>query len=434
MNSLDRLDALLATATLARSRALLRSRGGRALSIFIGAAYALASMLTGQMLLLVSNPAPHYSVIIWSGNGAQPWNYPALLVSAGWGVLALPFFPTVAMLVVSIGVGLGMAVSVLLVVQLVRERRRGQGRAATFASLSGLSPALLALLTLGACCSTTAAATAGLGVLAQASGTTVAQLLAGNWFLGVFQIFVLWIALLAQEQLISVYSVLGGRSPDRSTTELRRARAPVVPPAGGLLRAVLLLGGVVGALSVPAAWLLTPPETAGAATWFDWTVGRGLLAALAIVAALFPEGTAHALAGIPRHRAVRTTLRGVLFVVGIAVAGYVPPPIAGLGFFGLGNQLLGVLGLPGSWGAVRPYLPNGPSLWFSWAFQFLVLGVFAIALALWPGRTLDRLAPTGSRGAGGDATHWWFPRRSEGGHAWVPEAPEPAPSVGRVGL
>ncbi len=60
---------------------------------------------------------------------------------------------------------------------------------------------MIALVTLGACCSTTAAATAGLGVIAQASGTSIDELLANNWYIGVFQILVLWIALIAQEQL-----------------------------------------------------------------------------------------------------------------------------------------------------------------------------------------------------------------------------------------
>jgi hypothetical protein len=369
--------------------------------------YALASMLTGQMLLLASNPGPHYSIVLWSGNGAQPWNYPALLVSAGWGVLALPFFPTVAMLAVSAGVGLGMAVAVLLVVQLARERRTGQGRTATLGSISGLSPALLALLTLGACCSTTAAATAGIGVVAQASGTTVSQLLAANWYLGVFQIFVLWIALLAQEQLLTVSGALSRTDPPEGKGEPNDSVARGRLARAGLLRLVLLVGGVAAVVSVPAAWVRSPIGLASAATWFDWIFGHGVLGGCAIFAALFPAEFARAGARLRGRPASWRWLRGGLLVVGLGVVGYVPPPVAGWGFAGLGNQLLGVAGIPAAWGAVSPSLPPGIALGFDWAFQFLVVGAWALALALRPEATLSILAPARLEGGAPNVRLGW---------------------------
>lgn len=59
--------------------------------------------------------------------GSPWWNYPALLVETPDFLLALPFFATIVMALVSAGVALGMTVAGLLVVELNRKRRTEGG-------------------------------------------------------------------------------------------------------------------------------------------------------------------------------------------------------------------------------------------------------------------------------------------------------------------
>ena len=134
-------------------------------------------MLLGGMIVL-ARFSGGYSVLLLWGNalGLQSWNYPGLLIEAPWGFVVLPFFATLSMILVSVGVGLGMAVALLLGAQLLREHRATAGRPTTTGAIAGLTPAMIALVTLGACCSTTAAATAGVGLVAQSSGSSISNL------------------------------------------------------------------------------------------------------------------------------------------------------------------------------------------------------------------------------------------------------------------
>ena len=324
MTLADRASRMLAYVTLQRTRGLLASKQARAMAGFIAIVYSLVAMLIGGMLVLARDEGPHYSLILWSsGNGSAPWNYPALLVSAGWGSLALPFFPTIAMLVVALGVGLGMSVSILLAVRLIRQPRRSLAPPATLGSLAGLTPAMIALVTLGACCSTTAAATAGLGAIAQANGTSIDQLLANNWFIGVFQITVLWVALVAQEQLIAVYGLLLGleQGADRSA---HSAPAPTVRSVGrGALRLVLLVVGIVAALSILVDWMVTSPSNAGVGTWVQWLVALEVPALLAVFAGLFPGEVLSILSSGNAPR-IGWEVRAVVFGAGLAGPRVVP--------------------------------------------------------------------------------------------------------------
>ncbi len=181
-----------------------------ALFFLIAGTYAFASMLLGGMLVFARTGAS--SLTVWFITAGNPWwNYPALLVVFPGGSLALPFFPTVSMIVVSIGVGIGMSVAAVIAARLIA-LRRAAGRPLAAGSIAGLTPALLALVTMGACCTTTAASAAGLGVVAQTTGTSVDTLLANNWYLGVFQMLVVFVALLAQEAILVAYGPMLGLS------------------------------------------------------------------------------------------------------------------------------------------------------------------------------------------------------------------------------
>jgi hypothetical protein len=192
--------------TLHRTREMLRGRLGRGVAVGIGLLYGLLALLAGSMLQFGPTGASRTTVQVLS-NPYSPawWNYPALLVTAPGGILVLPFFATLSMLVVSVGVGVGMGAGLLLAVRFVRSWRLARSRSGFSSSLVGLTPAMVALLTLGACCSTSAAAAGSIGAIAVASGTTYNQIILNSWILNVFQVAVLAAALLAQEKLIGIF-------------------------------------------------------------------------------------------------------------------------------------------------------------------------------------------------------------------------------------
>jgi hypothetical protein len=363
------------------------------MTVFFSVLYALGSMTLGGMLILTHVGGGYTFEVLWgSGTGFQTWNYPGLLIVAPWGVVALPFFATVAMVLVSIGVGIGMAVAVLLGLALVRRRAKSAHQPAAVGSLAGLTPAMIALLTLGACCSTTAAATAGVGLVAQVSGSSTDTLLLNNWYLGVFQVAVVWIALVAQELLLKVYGGLFGLSAGApgATSRVTPPRLSQRSVFGGALRVALLMGGVTWSLAMLVDWTAVAPAGASIADWVRWVVQHELLAIFAILAALFPRGLFEAFsrqAGTLPGRLAR----GVLLVAGLSLAVGVPPPIAGWGLEGLGNELLGLFGAPAGWGAVAPVFSPGLDLYFRWGVQYLLLGGFAIAVALAPVRALSTI-------------------------------------------
>ena len=347
--------------------------------------YALGSMLYGGMLILTSIPGGYTVDFLW-GNalGQAPWNYPALLIVAPWGIVSLPFFPTVAMVVVSVGVGMGMVVAVLLGVALVRNRRRA-GRPASVGSIAGLTPAMIALVTLGACCSTTAAATAGVGLVAGASGTTSNELLINNWYLGVFQIVVVWVALIAQELLLRVYGGLLGLG----SLEVRDSAPASVPidrrfAVGAALRVGLLVGGLTWALAGLAEVVQLNGTAPSSAFWGGALLQHALPGVVAVLVAIFPLGMARLVTG-SSLRWGRSLLRAGLVLAGITLVVGTPPPIAGWGIEGLGNELAWLVAGPGAWGAVTPVFPLGAYLVFRWTVQYLLLGGFALAVGLVPG-------------------------------------------------
>ena len=392
--------------SLREVRGYLRRSHGIGLAVFIAVAYALGSMLVGGMLVL-AHYTGGYSVLLITGNalGLQNWNYPGLLIEAPWGFIELPFFATISMVLVSVGVGIGMAVALLLGVQLIREHRRSSGRPTATGAIAGLTPALIALVTLGACCSTTLAATAGVGLVAQASGSSTSNLLFNNWYLGVFQIVVVFVALLAQELLLRVYgNLFAAHDPGFATRDDEPRRLDRRAVAVGALRASLVAAGVTWVLAVLADWTVTNPSSASAALWFNWLVEHWFLGGFAVLAALAPRTLRRwFLPAIATARGV--VLRATLLLGAGTLALWVPPPLAGAGVEGFGNELLGLLGVPASLGGVSPVFPWGAALVLRWLFQYLLLAGFAACVALAPQRTLDWVAEAesvpGPTGVGG---------------------------------
>ncbi len=399
--------------SLAETRRYVRESHARMMAAFFAILYALGSMTFGGMLVLAHVEGGYTTEVIW-GNalGIGVWNYPGLLVVAPWGYLELPFLATWSMIFVSVGVGIGIAVAILISARLIRDRRRAGAASGTVGSVAGLTPAMIALVTLGACCSTTAAATAGVGLVARASGSTLNNLLVNNWYLDVFQLTVVFVALLAQELLLRVYGGLFGlaslgREVESPTTAPFGGRAL----AGGALRAGLLLAGVTWFLAVLAEWTTVSPVGASAALWYQWIVQHFFLASLAIAVALFPGPFSRAV--LPKaSSSALWTLRATALVGGLSLATWTPPLVALGGAPGLVNELFGLWGLSAAWGAVLPVYPWGIALAARWIAQYVLLGGFAVALALSPARALRPILWSASAAARSEPTEAPMPVRS----------------------
>jgi hypothetical protein len=418
--------------TLREIRSFVRRSSARGGVAFFGLLYVLVSVFLGGMVVLGNIRGGYTVATVWGGaRGIGAWNYPGLLVVAPWGVVSLPFFATFAMIVVAVGVGYGMTVAFLLAVRLLRPRASPAGQSAA-GTLAGLTPAMISLVTLGACCSTTAAATAGVGLVAQASGTSVENLLANNWYLGVFQIVIVWVALLAQEMLLVVYAglfgpaALGGSATPRAHlpgVSARRVTASV-------FRGALLGAGVVWCLTVLAEWTTVSPGSAGPGLWFQWVLQHELVGGVAVAVALFPEA---ALRGLRRAREGPARLGLALLVLaGASVVLWLPPPLPAWGLDALGNQLLGAFGAPASWGAIAPGAVGGLALYLRWGFEYLLLPGFLLAAGLAPDRALGWLTDAPASPTRGEPV----PHRPalpgpDGAPLAVPLGPSPRSSEGR---
>jgi hypothetical protein len=393
----------LSLLTFREVRSLIRRSHAIAMTVFFGLLYAIGSMVLGDMLVFTRVPGPSSLTLIWSaGSDPQTWNFPALVYTAPWGYISLPFLATWVTVLVSVGVAMGTSSAILLAVQLVRRRRTSTPGPTALGGAAGLTPAMLALVTLGACCGTTAAATAGIGVVAQITGTSTANLLYYTWFLGIFQVAVVWIALLGQELLLRVYGEIIGVRPSAGTADATY-RPPVVDRrflAGALLRAALLIAGVSWALAMLVQWTTTPPSSAPPALWASWILQYEVLGVLAILAALFPQGTLRALtqAGRPVPRQIG---RGVLLIAGLSLALGTPPPISGWGFLGFGNELIYTIAGVHAVGAIAPVFAPGLALYLRWVGEYLFLGGFAVAVALRPDLALRPLTWTTATRANG---------------------------------
>ena len=414
-------------------RFLRRSRALPA-AVFFALVYALASMLWGGMLSLVplrggttvtvlcgTAPAQGWWACL-PGSATAPgwWNYPGVLVVAPWGILSLPFFPTLSMVLVAVGVGLGMAVAAALIYRLIRPSPEEVARSKAVGAITGLTPAMISLVTLGSCCTTTAAATGGIGLIAQASGTTTANLLLNNWYLGVAQVIIVWAALLGQELLLTVYGgLLGTRGSDAGYG------GSVAPPldrrwaAGATLRGALAIGGVLWSISMFAEWTTVPVFGAGAGWWFRWVVQHQLIAGLAVGAAFFPVEASELLRSW--SRGIGRAVRWGIGIAALSVLVWLPPPLPSWGLDSFGSQLAGALGAPAAWGAIPLGSVTGIALYVRWALEFLVPAGFVLGAAVAPQRVFRPLLATVARRAPGTSS----PSSADLG-AVVGTAPAPA--------
>jgi hypothetical protein len=377
------------------TRSLLSGPIYRILVGVIALAYGFGAMLVGGMLYLPSRPLPlGWFFYVYPTGPGPSWTYPTILVGSPYFFLDMPIISGILMTLSAAGVGLGMSLAALLGVRLVRRRKAALLRPTAVGTAAGLTPVMIALVTLGACCSTTAAATAGIGLAAQSSGTTPAEALANAWYLGVFQVAVIYVALIAQEQLLSVYGPLLGIPVLGRLTPGSEAVTP--SPLGwrgagsALLRIALVAAGITWSLSTFTDWFAMAPERANFWAGFGWAFQHQVPGTIAVLVALFPVGSLAFWAKFSRGR-TNLAIRGVLVTSGLALLTWFPAPISQMGVAALGNELLGFWGFPASWGAVAPPPIGLVGLLLRWTLQFGLLGFVALAMGVAPEASLKPL-------------------------------------------
>lgn len=400
------------------------------LFVLIFALYAFGSMILGGMLIFARTGQSGVSVLILTA-GHPWWDYPGMLVTFPGGNLELPFFPTVAMVAVSIGVAIGMSVAAVIGGRLIAIRRASAGRPLAAGAIAGFTPAMLALVTMGACCTVTTASAAGLGLVAQTSGTTVDSLLTNNWYLGVFQMLVVFVALLAQEGILIVYGPYLGMQTG-SIARSNRPTAELSPLSGrdvelGALRALL-----VGAAALWSLWgfafTFTPDGAlTSASSWFGFWVGHQAVAGLVVAVALFPQPFQRLFAA-PGARRSKWATRGLAAFLGALTVTWLPPAVTSGQTRGLLNMVLGLAGAPAAWGATAPAVTGVTAIALELTLGYALLGGFLIAMAVAPARALDWVAPAATdRTALGDLRSRGIPAAiSPGLPTAVPRGATPA--------
>ncbi len=365
----------LSLLSLRETMALARGWRYRLVGIVVGVAYFLASSIEGLMfephlwnvpLSIVYLPPSPYVQGNW-------WDYPGLIIQGGWGVLGLPFLPTITMVFVSFAVGLSG--TVLVHTAAIWFRQRSGRRSVLQGALAAATPSATGFATLGACCCTSCASVAGASVVAAASGTTLTNLLVNGWYMSVFELVILSVSLVAQEAALRRshhYVVV------RPVPVDRRLLASLA------LRGALLVAGLTWSVAMIVEWSTIPPQTASAFIWYHWIFEHQLLSAVALGAALFPRPFVEAWRWLGRGSAGATLVRIALGVAAVTWLFWVPPILVSHGLGGLVNEVFGYLGLPSSWGAVPPDAVGTAALAFHWTFQHGLLGAFALVSAIRP--------------------------------------------------
>ena len=354
--------------------------------------YAIVAMIVGGMLYIASSPFDlGWFFYLYPRGPGPPWVYPAIIAGSPYFFLDLPLLSGIMMTLTSAGIGLGMALGIQLGVRLLRRHGDQPAGPVTLGTAAGLTPALIAVVTLGACCSTTAAATAGIGLVAQSSGTTPADALANAWYLGVFQLAVVYVALLAQEQLMRIYRFAA--EPSHSTESSDQTAVSQFGRgsiARGALRVILVAAGLSWSLSALTLGFAAPGSRLALAIEIGGILQRVVPGLLAVVAALFPERLVALWARL-KWGGVSVGLRALFIITGVSLVAWIPPPWCGAGFSGLANELLGFGGFPVAWGAVTPPAIGSTGLVLRWSLQFLLLGLFAVAVGVSPDTATNRL-------------------------------------------
>ncbi len=378
------LNQVASLASLRQTRALLRTRRGRLAVAGIAVGYVLVSMLIGQMITFPPIQGP--ALLQFKLSGDPWWDFPELFVFSSGFALDLLLLPTLTMVLVSLGVGIGATAALFTLAPRLRTHPLETHRAATATSSAGAGAAVAGLATLGACCCTSCAGAVGVAVIAAASGTSMAVLLRESWYLDLFQLVVVAVALLAEERTLRL-------SPDDCPVPPRMDWKFAV---GAIVRISLLIAGITWSLAMFVEWTYKPPLSASAVTWYHWIFEHQALSLLAITAGMFPKEFAGWIQNIFRHPE-GWGLRLVLLEAGITWGLWVPPLFTGVGLGGLFNEMMAFYLVPAPWAAVAPDSPLGPGLVFHWVFQHALLAGFAIVVAVRPHLAMAPLLRTVQR-------------------------------------
>jgi hypothetical protein len=343
---------------LRNSRSIVSSLQGKLLWLSFSILFGLVSMILGGMLAIVPISVVRIYVAY---SGIPRWDYPMLWIDFHRLVMVFPFLPTILMILISAGVGLGSAVALMLAIG-----SRSKYKASTIGSV----PLITGFATAGACCCTSCLSTAGIAVIAAVSSVPTWEILMNDWYLGLFQLSIVFLSLLVLERELE---------RNKETCNVTYSKKKMTLSV--ILKISLLIAGITWSLAMLVEWGEISPLSASLPTWYHWIFEHQLLSSFAILSAFFPSK----MYSIIRSRSLGAILLRVGLVLSALTWGFwVPEQLTNIGLGGFLNELFGYINLPLSLGAVPPDSSLGIPLLFHWIFQHELLSIFALSASLIP--------------------------------------------------
>lgn len=326
---------------LPRTAALLQDRRARLLAAVVAVLYVSLSLLTDGRVFFSGTRGP--GAISFSMLGG-------LVVSGGGWTVTLPLWSAALSITVALGVGVGMGSGALVALRVISLERTPSRRGRELGPLSSLPPAMLSVLSLGAFCSVTAAAWAGLGGVVSLGGSSSLLGVSTDLLLSLVQLVVLGASLLAQESLLRLFPARFLGVPRVRRRMPAWEPEPITPRRGALARyRHLLAAGCTASVGLALVQLVSDLSSGtwshgvlvGSGSATEWALG---LLALSILPAAAVAWTSEAgLTGSARSYRTLLILLGAMIAAGapltIPVAlpdgGRDGPPFAGPGSEGL---------------------------------------------------------------------------------------------------
>lgn len=181
---------------LGRTGRLLARDRGWAIAAILAAAYVLGSMFLGGMLV---GPGPSSS----QGLGLAEIGPTGARLATPAFVLSFPWVAGSFSVLIGAAVGVGLSAGILLARRVLAVFRAPSAGVAPASAVAALTPAMLALVTLGACCSTL---TAGVGPGAASLAGGLGSGPAASALFGGLQLGLLATSLLVQERIIQTFA------------------------------------------------------------------------------------------------------------------------------------------------------------------------------------------------------------------------------------
>ena len=203
---------------LTYTRRLIGTSHGWSFTGALAAGYALLSMvLTGMVRFSGTASVRAQWVPNLSGG-------PGIILQAFGLSAVLPLESSALTILVALVTGVGLGAGTLVTFRLAQSSKSTKKGTGTAASIAALTPAMMAMVTLGACCSMVAASSSGFFPGARSPEITLGAWTVPSLILGLAQLGLLMGAVSAQERIFATFADLLSIRSTGSQIEARRGR------------------------------------------------------------------------------------------------------------------------------------------------------------------------------------------------------------------